>query len=382
VNILQVGNEWFSAQGGGGSDRVFAALMHHLPCSGTAVRGIVPGPQSAGLNGAAPTTVTASTHASTDGLWTRWRSLRKQVRTSLLSDRPDVVGTHFALYAFPIIDLIRDRPLVVHFHGPWFQESALEGDARWKVFLKSRLERVVYNRANRFIVLSEAFRDVLMQSFGVSGERIRIVPGGVDVEAFQTGLSRREARKRLGWPTNRPILLSVRRLVHRVGLEPLIRAVEAVRQRVPDLLLLIAGKGPLRAGLEGLVAEYGMEDHVRLLGFVPDDDLATAYRAADVSIMPTQALEGFGLSAVESLAAGTPVLVTPVGGLPGIVAGLSEDLILRDRSEAALRDRLTDVFTSMLSLPSDAACRSHAAQHFDWPVIARQTLSIYQDLLS
>ena len=73
-----------------------------------------------------------------------------------------------------------------------------------------------------------------------------------------------------------------------------------------------------------------MANHVRMLGSSRDADLPLYYRAADLSVVPTVALEGFGLVAAESLAAGCPALVTPVGGLPSVVADLSPDLVLED----------------------------------------------------
>lgn len=70
-----------------------------------------------------------------------------------------------------------------------------------------------------------------------------------------------------------------------------------------------------------MIVDRGLSDNVELLGFVPDDLLPHIYRAADLSIVPTQALEGFGLIALEALAAGTPVIVSPVGGPPGSRSG-------------------------------------------------------------
>jgi len=258
----------------------------------------------------------------------------------------------------------------------------MEGESSSKVAVKRWIESRVYRRSDRFIVLSEAFRNILIREYEIDGEDIEIVPGGVDVDLFDTGLSRREARIRLNWPTDRPILLAVRRLVHRVGLGPLIEALTMIRREVPDVLLMIAGKGPLRASLEQMAHSMGLDDHVRFLGFVPDADLPSAYRAADLSVMPTQGLEGFGLSAVESLAAGTPVAVTPIGGLPSIVSGLSEALIFHDSGVPALAQRLTGLLDGSILLPTSENCQSHARDHFDWSVIANQTRSVYQDVIA
>ena len=376
MRIFQLGKTWFSESAGGGSDRVFAALQKHLPETGAQVHGVVFG--SIPVNGSSVSGMHSVADESST-LAMRWRAIRRHVRNTLPSFDADVVTSHFALYALPVLDVIRHHPYVVHFHGPWARESAMEGESALKAAIKSRVEKTVYRRGDRFIVLSPAFRDILVEQYGVSMGRVHIVPGGVDVAAYdRTHLSRTEARQRLGWPTDRPILLSVRRLVKRVGLEGLVRAMQTIRRSVPDVLLMIAGKGPLRDGLEAMIADLDLQDHARILGFVPEDDLPLAYRAATLSVMPTVALEGFGLSAVESLAAGTPVMVTPIGGLPTIVSGLSGDLIFASARSDELASPIARALRGALNLPSGTECRNYAAAHFDWSVIAEQTQEVYR----
>jgi len=376
MRIFQLGKTWFSESAGGGSDRVFAALQKHLPGTGVQVHGVVFG--SSPVNGSTvPGMHSVADESST--LATRWRAIRRHVCNTLPSFDADVVTSHFALYALPVLDVIRHHPYVVHFHGPWARESTMEGESALKAAIKSRVEKTVYRRGDRFIVLSPAFRDILVDQYGVSAGRVHIVPGGVDVAAYDcTHLSRTEARQRLGWPTDRPTLLSVRRLVKRVGLEGLVQAVDEIRRTVPDVLLMIAGKGPLRDDLEAMIADLDLQDHAWILGFVPEGDLPLAYRAATLSVMPTIALEGFGLSAVESLAAGTPVMVTPVGGLPTIVERLTPDLIFESADPGAMIPRLTAALTGTLALPSGTECRNYAAENFDWSVIAEQTQEVYR----
>jgi glycosyltransferase involved in cell wall biosynthesis len=379
IRTLQLGMNWFPEQPGSGADRMFYGLARHLPPAGVDVDGLVTG--SSQVDGTAgPAAVCAFAEEDAPLPKRLWR-LRRAARRNGDRAPHDLVATHFALYALPVLDMTKTRPLVVHFHGPWAAESRAEGEHGLRVWLKELVERVVYRCGARFIVLSEAFRSELVRTFGVPPERVRIVPGGVEAGRFDTGHSRREARERLGWPTGRPLMLSVRRLVRRVGLEHLIAAMETVRRQAPEALLLIAGQGPLAGELRAQIRDAGLEEHVRLLGFVPDEDLPLAYRAADVSVVPTVALEGFGLIAAESLAAGTPPLVTPVGGLPEIVRGLSEDLILPPAPSEAFADALVAALSGARALPSDARCRQYARERFDWPVIARQVRDVYEEVV-
>ena len=369
---------WLPDQPGNGLDQVFYALARHLPDAGVHVDGVVMG-QGPGERGSSRRIEHAAPTSAP--LPRRLRGVRTATRTLVDARPPDLVAAHFALYAAPVLDTLSRYPFVMHFHGPWAYESEAEAEASWKVALKSVVERTVYRRAARFIVLSSAFRRLLVERYGVAADRVRIVPGGVDVDRFATGLARRAARERLGWPTDRPILLAVRRLVRRVGLDRLIDAIDRVRQRHPDVLLYIAGKGPLRDVLARQIQERGLADHAQLLGFVPDEDLPFAYRAADLSVVPTIAHEGFGLIVVESLAAGTPPLVTPVGGLPEVVRDLSPALIMQDASSDSIAEHLTAALRGDLTLPSAEDCRAFAARHYAWPVIARQTRTVYEEVV-
>ena len=148
--------------------------------------------------------------------------------------------------------------------------------------------------------------------------------------------------------------------------------------RVPDALVLIAGTGPLRAELEARVAALGLAHHVRFLGFVPDADLPTAYRAADLTVVPTTALEGFGLITVESLAAGTPCVVTPVGGLGEIIAPLSPQLITAGATKADVSTTIADALLGTIPLPTAEQCSAYARRCFDWPVIASRVRDVYE----
>ena len=105
------------------------------------------------------------------------------------------------------------------------------------------IEKRVYVTGDRLIPLSDAFARILVEQYGIDKQRIRVIPGGIDATRFDCGLSREDARRRLGWPTDRPIVLCVRRLARRMGLANLIAAAAELRSRHPDLLVLIAGKG-------------------------------------------------------------------------------------------------------------------------------------------
>lgn len=376
MRIIEVGMHWFP-EGGGGADRYFHGLVLELLKRDPSARALVFGE---GLAGDAGDQVRFLGSRS-QSMPQRFKMLRKGIKEEMSKGpaEPVLIATHFALYGFPLLDVLWRNAHVVHFHGPWAGESAAEGESSRSVFFKYGVERAIYSSARRFVVLSQAFRDVLMRRYGVLADRIDIVPGGVQADTFNTGLSRAEARERLGWPKDRVILVTVRRLARRMGLENFIDAVDQLRNKEPAILAVLAGTGPLAAELAELVEQRNLKDHVKLAGFVPDADLPVAYRAADLSVVPSIALEGFGLVVLESLAAGTPVVVTPIGGLPEVVSGLSKDLILEGSSANQLADGLAARLSALGQLPSDTACQAYAKDNFDWPVIAQRVAGVYKN---
>ncbi len=357
-----------------GTDRYYLSLLRELPAHGVGVRGVVLGdPQS--LDDPVPGIESFASEGATR--WQRWSGLRNAVSRGMRDS--DLVVSHGAPHAFPAIDSIARRPLVVHFHGPWALEGRADGISRTKYLARRLQERTVYARGRRFIVLSRAFGDILEREYGVDPAAVRIVPGGVDLGRFGTRVSRAEARAQLGWRTDRPTIVTVRRLVPTKGIEELIDAVAAVRRDVPDIFVAIAGTGPLAADLQRRVDERGLRDAVTLAGHVSEEALPLLYRAADALVVPTQSLEGFGLVVVEALACGTPALVTPVGGLPDVVRDLDPGLIFASSASADIARGIRDAFAGALSLPSTETCVAYA-QRFAWPTIAAQVRDIYREV--
>ncbi len=377
LTVLELGMGWFPEQAGG-LNRVYYDLVHSLPAAGVNCRGLITGSSRSQDETGGAVRAVVRTDAS---IFERWRAIRAAVRQTFETEDIDLVAGHFAIYCFPALSTIKSKSFVYHFHGPWAAEGEREGARKIATVAKAWIERKVYRRADRLIVLSQAFKTVLCDSYGVDPLCVDIVPGSVDCDRYEISMSRREAREKLGWPSDRPIVFAIRRLVSRMGLEDLIASVSELRQRHPDVLVCIAGKGPLSQELQQQIESADLHKHVRLLGYVSDADLPVAYRAADLSIVPTVALEGFGLIAIESLAAGTPVIVTPVGGLPEVVQGLSPELICQSSGPSSLAAALDGALSNPASLPTSDACRGYARANFDLPVIAMKTKAVYQAAL-
>ncbi|MEA5583396.1 glycosyltransferase family 4 protein [Nodularia harveyana UHCC-0300] len=374
ASILTLGIGWFP-ETPGGLERYIYELTHKLAANGDQVELCGVGLPATELNGVMKLTNLADPDQT---IWQRMISIRQKfpkIRVSKL----DAINLHFALYSFPILDLLpKGIPITFNFHGPWAAESQQETvNNQLSLFLKRRLiEQSTYNRCDRFIVLSKAFGNILHEQYQIPWHKIHIIPGGVNLDWFQANLSRETARQQLGWPENRPILFTSRRLVQRVGIDKLLQALAIIKPQVPDIWLAIAGRGHLQAKLQQQVQELGLENNVKFLGFLPDAQLPIAYQAAELTIMPSQSFEGFGLAIIESLACGTPVLCTPIGGMPEILASFSPDLITDSTEAPAIAEKLAQILLGKLEIPTRKACREYAVNNFDWQQISQKVRQV------
>jgi len=376
LRTLQIGDEWLPEREGGVA-RYYFELLRHLPADRASAVGLVVGSNEVAVS----TQGRVQSFARPDAyLPTRLLRLRSAALPMMRGGEVDLLCCHFALYGIPLLDRLRAFPTVVHFHGPWAAESSLEGGSGYSQRAKANIERLVYSRARRLIVLSEAFRGELIHRYRIQEERIRTVQGGVDTERFNVDVTRQEARAYIGWPQDRPILLTMRRQVRRMGLENLVKAVGFLVPRHPDLLLLLGGSGPLAGALQVLIHELGLQRNVSLLGRVPDAQLPLAYRAANISIVPTQALEGFGLVTIESLASGTPVFVTPVGGLTEILRSFAPQCIFSSTSAKTMAGELGEALRGERHMPTEAECRAYSVERFSWNTIASQVVDVYEEI--
>ena len=302
------------------------------------------------------------------------RSLRRLVFVipssfaAVLRTRPDVVNVHFALDGIGAVlaaRVTRTR-VVVNFQGPWAAEAVatgVRGNWRLSTLMRRAIEKWVYRRGDACVVLSKAFRDVLIESYGVSQERIHVIPPGIDHSRFAPAPDE--------GPGDPPpfTIVSVRRLVPRMGLDVAIEALAHLATS-RDARLLIAGTGPERERLEELADRHDLGQRVVFLGRVPDDELPLLYRDAHACIVPSRELEGFGYVALEGLAAGTPVIASATGGLIDLLTPL-EPRWLCPLDARRIAEVLAELADHPERFPSRDQCTAYASR-FDWPRIARR----------
>ena len=373
----------------GGSERVIWEQARRLAARGHRVRVIARQPAEGGADtvdreGVAIRHFTAARRPAWRFIRASILGARRAVAEDVRDHGADVLHFHQPLSAFGVLTApaLRRLPSLYTFHSPAALEyQGRRGTTDWHrrgvaggagALLLRAVERWSLARVGRIHVLSDYSAGLLRTLYELDDDRVVKIAGGADTSLFHPPKERRAAvRASLGWPSGRPILFTLRNLQPRMGLDELIRAIDRLRGQVPDVMLAIGGDGALRGELESLVARLGLAEHVRFLGFVEEARLACCYQAADAFVLPTQALEGFGLVTVEALACGTPVLGTAVGATPEILGPLSKSLLFSGTSAAAMAEDLTR-FLDELSHDTTRgdelrrACRRHAERRYDW----------------
>jgi glycosyltransferase involved in cell wall biosynthesis len=290
---------------------------------------------------------------------------------------PDIAsfqGPVLPLFVHALLD--RSVPSSCTFHSPWPAEYRLRSRTNgtspwrrwWNAELRSFLEGYHLARVQDLVTLSAYMRDELLSRY-TPGVPVAVVPGGVDAERFTP-----EAGPFDPIDADGTAFLTVRRLSPRMGHDRLLEAFAMVLEHLPDAELYVAGDGPLRAPLERRALSLGIAEQTTFLGYVPDADLPAAYAAADLFVLPTTALEGFGLATLEALATATPVVATPVGGTIELLeriqaaADVPEPLLVDDTSAESLAARMRAWADLPASVRTAAGhrCRRAVVEHYPW----------------
>jgi teichuronic acid biosynthesis glycosyltransferase TuaC len=210
------------------------------------------------------------------------------------------------------------------------------------------------NAAGGLLAVSAALK-VDMTALGLPADKIRVHYTGVDLDRFAPSPDRMMAKAALG--IEGPLLLSVGALVPRKGHELAIGAMAYVPE---DVTLLIAGEGPFRATLEALIVEKGLGDRVRLLGAIPHEGLPKLGAAADIGVLAS-ASEGLANAWLESIACGTPVLISDAGGAAELVDRPAAGRIVA-RTPAAIAEAVQGILADP---PAPEETRA-VAERFTW----------------
>lgn len=323
-------------------------------------------------------------------LWRTLAAAETAVEHALQRQIPDLLYIQQPLTGFGVMrsSAARRVPAVFLFHSPWSEEyriRALERRAPLadpnatrptlpefaQMKLRTALSRAVLRQCVQIRVLSDFMAEQCRSRYGIPLTRLSLIPGAMDADRFAPEPNREAIRSRLGVHGDAPLLFTLRGLEARMGLGNLLEAMRFIIDCEPNAVCVIGGTGPLGPALARRADELHLGDNVKFAGFIPDADLPSYYSAADLFVLPTAALEGFGLVTVEAMACGTPVLGTPVGATPEILLGFDPAFISPDASPNGIA---TGVLNALQRVREDPQirerCREYVQANYTWSIIA------------
>ena len=311
-----------------------------------------------------------------------WPEVRRQVVQLHDRIRFDIINIHQPITVCGAMRAAGARkiPMVYTCHSlsaeEYISRNAGGGPANRLLFplnavARKWTERRVLRSCDRAITLSHYTLEKLRCIHGIPADRVDIVPGGVDLERFCPAVDKAAIRNVLDIPQDRFVVLTVRNLEPRMGLDRLVQAMPVVLSEIPQALLVIVGHGPLRDGLLATVNRLGLHSHVRMAGFVPEEALARYYQMADLFVLPSLDLEGFGMVTLEAMACGLPVIGTPVGGTKEILSGFNQRYLLRgcgveDIAQGIISHHELISASRTRSHEISRECRRYVEAHYSW----------------
>jgi phosphatidyl-myo-inositol alpha-mannosyltransferase len=333
-------------------------LGHHVRIYGPASSALVDDEQSLGG------VVGVSFGGTESGLGVDLRAISAVAR---LSREPfDVVHVHEPLTPLtPWIVLLRSRaPLVGTFHV-----HRERGHAFYATF--APLLRPLARRLRARIAVSKAAQNTVAAH--IPGD-YEIVPNAIDVERF-----RRPRPRPAAFAHGRRHVVYVGRLEPRKGVDVLIRAMAEVTRGAPDVTLVIAGDGPLRADLEALAAQVGVA--AIFAGRVADDELPAYFQSADIVCSPARGGESFGIVLLEAMACAKPVVASRIAGYEALVGPLECARLAAPGDSDAFAREISWLLESDDRRQTLGQRGAAAAREFDAEAIGRRLTGIYRSVM-
>ena len=311
-----------------------------------------------------------------------------QALRQLNGRRFDLVNMHHAsggIAAEIYKKLSGGPPTVFFFQGPWHGEAIAK--EAWqprhgsrlpaKYAVRRSIDRVILRNCDALFCLSDYMYSEASAIFPHLADKYHKLSGGVDIERFAPVADRAAARRGLGLDVEGRILLTVRRLDARMGLENLVQAMAIVGAVCPDVVLIIGGKGQLHGRLRTLINELNLKN-VHLLGYIDAEALPIYYQASDLFVMPTETMEGYGLSTLEALACGLPVLGTDAGATPEVLSDLLPGFIARGTGPEVLAENILRCLP-LLGVIDRRRLRRFAEAH-SWTRVADRVEAVFEQV--
>lgn len=308
-------------------------------------------------------------------------AFRKLVQLHL-QHRFDIIHAHWVIPNAPMAALfsrLSGTPLLITLHGSDIfvaRKNALLG---W-------LAGVCFRQAHAVTACSPQLYEGAV-ALGADVQRTHLLLWGADPARFDPSQAppRSVLRAQIGLPEDAPVVLSLGRLVKKKGVEYLVQALPALREHIPNVLVVIAGDGPEREPLEQLAVHLGVRESVRFVGAVLWQHVPAYLHASDVFVVPSVVdesgnLDGLPTTILEAMAAAKPVVASAVAGIPLVVEHEKTGLLVPQRDPHALAAALTALLQDEQSrVRLGNAARQRVETELNWDRVAQFFTQLYEE---
>ena len=330
-----------------------------------------------------------ATYVFKDELWPHMPAFRDAFRRFAARDARgyDILHGNFWMSGWVACELGRRlmTPVVQIFHATGKTKRRHQGAADNSPAARVAVEMAVVRKANRVIAQCPAEERELIDDYAADPRKVVVIPSAVNVDIFQP-VDRAAARARLGIAPDERVVVYVGRMLPRKDVRNVVRAIALLEE--PVTLLLVGGETrepdpiatPEIGELQRLAAELGIGQRLRFTGKRQSNELKDYYAAGDVAVT-TPWYEPFGLTPLEAMACGVPVVGADVGGISFTVAHGETGYLVPPRDPAALAARLRSLLAdARLRERMGRAARVRAEREFTWPIVAARTAMLYETL--
>lgn len=287
----------------------------------------------------------------------------------------------YNLHAFLLASRLSRRAAIAQSHGG-FPGKALYAISShtWRKYLYLLLHPIETRTLPKYphiYAISSEEKQYLTRFLPVSQHQISLSPTGIDFDHFSPG-NKQAVRMKLGIDPATELVLFVGRLSEVKGIEYLLDAFPAIRRERTHAQLFIVGTGPLSPGIQAQIEQMNLVGQIQLIGYVSPDSLPDWYRVADVTVVPS-IFEWFGKVSAESMACGTPVVVTERGGGADIVNEFECGRLVPLRNSQAIAEAVCAFLSGEENRQPNI---SRARQTFDWSVKLSRSFALLQGMVN
>ncbi|MBI5680846.1 MAG: glycosyltransferase family 4 protein [Methanobacterium sp.] len=295
----------------------------------------------------------------------------KNVINKIKEIDPDVVhvqGTHYP-YNYISRAIPEKYPVIITVHGIMATEYKFNKGLNFiGGFISYLLEKYAFRKAKNIIVCSEVMKKEIGK---LSRAKVYVVPNGVDCKKIDNFSSSKVVIH--------PSIIYIGLLEKIKGVDTLIKAINIIKDDIPEIHFYIAGKGSQEENLRKLTKKLGLENNIDFLGYISGEEKYSNFKSVDICAVPSR-YESFGITILEAMACGKPVIASNVGNIPSLVDE-NTGILFESENEKDIAQKIINLLKNQDLRDKMGLNAEKRAKEFDWDKISEKTVNIYKKII-